>query len=1639
MAKITKTEFLNNIQNIINEGMKPQMHDHSKKFQIGHYVAGLFESGQRNPKLMNYLNNYNNLLNSGETKEFLLFEQFGQGLAQYASGNKAVKNVINEMNDTIKNYGTELEAYRLIECIQNPATQELVRDAYDNYLDSEDEESHNNLIDAIDICDQQCDPVAPKLLLVITNDASARIPEIELGTSVSKFDEIQRKIKEDKERKHIDDVKTQVDAYVRQVFDEAQAEKEAEKEACTFESIINNNGINLQESIKNIVSSEARSNKRLMETLEQYAGALNQGLYEERLYESFLTNISKFKYLLPVQKEIKRINEAVDKKPVSIMITKILEEMSTNGSYYIIPLIEEDAVRYVKKPNDVNRAQLVSALSAFASNPYCSAILNAVQFNDPEISATINEKTTAVKDQIKLIREDANVSPIYSPVQYIKENECIFNANGQFYVKKGNTLAKLSDEYLNQLSESFVSLCQLVNDPHVTINKDSITLVGTDKVANIYEGYAEINGNKETKETLRDLNEMYCKYDYDTNFFIMTSCLLENFNNIANVNFGKHIALNMNEGVNVDMFRLGNNIFVNAVNESMFKSTFYHNVNPIQCRNIINNHMGINVASLFEDLLPSQDKLLLKLNETKEEYESSIEKYETTIEKLKAAKEDCSSEENEKKLEAAIESAEKKVEELKKEYKDWQSKAEAATDADKDEKTNDEAKAKKAAKDDQDLEDDPNTDVEKSNEPIDADEVDAVKAELSQPIRSEEIDDEEDQTISDDEFDSYLDKDSENTEVSMMHHALSGDGSENDVPDESDLDEPLKDGFDEVSVDDTYSEEKSPVSDIDDNIIDDEKISDKDTEELNNNDDIEDDSDDLDLDDMSDDDTDDEDESIFDDEDVIKEGVSVPEGYKIANISFDQNLKTGEIFRTGSITVVCPMVSEDGEMYITSNLYHFYVDKESHLPVIEAGDIPVALYNAMVAAIQQEDLYAKVDAEGADRDIEDGDPKAKDVFYKADDVKAASDELEQDDDDALFDFTEDPDGESFTISAKDDESEDKDDSKEINLKDLLGDYDEDEYKEDATSVKKSPVIPAYKDDDTEIELPAATADDTDIPEISTKEAKKVADEDDADFLDDADNNNDFSDFDDEETEIPADDEDDEVDLPDFELDDEESDDNAAPKSKVPSVKVEESLRHQKSKKSKLSLNEARKAFIKLEAEYNKGGKHFFLSEGTIKPSKKEDAHINETLDGIDYNDEAPMNETNDTLDIMHARAEKSAQAANANIKVSNILHEGEIDYFIIAKDQKPLYVIFIIDDKIYYKEYGSFVAQLKNTKFFNADPREYVILDNGDEMDFININDIDAANDLINTIILTLDPKAIDENVKIKRPSIKAKDFEESKQADDILHGDTKKRKFEKDVEKETQKAGIDNPLAPSSQQQQESQVYQKTHSLTEAKVENKDMKLVYEPLDWVIIKETGMKAQVVNVVNDDNGDLTMLTILASNGTAYDVEDLSEIMPDPLYLENVPGRTINSQNLIVPRLGEFDIDPETRMSRPAQNEVLPKDWHKDLNGKTTPVYIVVEGQRISSMPVSALLEDVINSNKTIRVINEDGKSEEYDKDNLEFVDMPYAVVVDSEGKPVRSIQIDPKSYIEAQPEDMVECMVDGKMVEFPKKCIDVLS
>lgn len=916
------------------------------------------------------------------------------------------------------------------------------------------------------------------------------------------------------------------------------------------------------------MNSEAKTNKKLVETLEQYKGALNQGLYEERLYEGFIKNITPFNYLKSVDKELKRLEKVAEDHQTSINITKILEEMYTSGSYHIIPLIEEDTCRFIKNPTDVNCNQLKAALVAFASDPYCHAILEELELFNNAPAFLVNDKTMSIKDRTRLIKEHANVSNVYSPVQYIKENECVFNVNGQFYVKKGNTLAKLSEEYIPQLSEKFISLCQLVNDPRVIMNEDHITLVGNNKIANIYESYIDINGNKESIESVRDLGEMQLKYDFDNNFFIMTSCLAENFDNIANVNFAKHIALNEDEGINIDLFNLSGNIFVNAVNESMLTSTFYHNVNPIQCRNLINNHMGINVSYLFEDLLPSQDKMYLKLNETKNEYEASIAKYEATIEKLKKAKEEDISEDGEKKLDAAIEAAQAKVDELKKEYKDWQDDVDKVTNP---ENNKDEKSEKDSDAEDSDNNQDDNTEEEKGNEPIDAEDVEAAKADLSTPLSQEG----NDLSLSDDEFDTYLEGGSEvpgdemdPTDVNMAHHALAGDGRENEEPNPDELEDPMG-GEDELPADseeDTLPQVNTDDEDpFDAEIGGDEEVPAEGDEEINPEEPI---------DFEGGEDTLEEPESDVVSEPVEEpgtpveaEGVAVPEGYKIASIKFDENLKTGELFRTGSITVMVDMVDAEGKVYTESNNYHFYIDEETHLPVIDAADVPVALYNALVSSVQADTQFAKADAEG--KSNEEGgettklEPAADEVYYNADDVNVASDELQKDDEEGYFDFSDDGEGD-ITFSAKEEvPAEDSEDviptentpKKPIKASDLFGGV-EDEPAEEINS--EEVITPTYKVDDTVIDEPADNIEFEDEP----KESDENPSEDELNFEEEtpADTS-----VDNQESSFDSD----EKDFPDFDEVGEK------PKEENESVKTEK----------KISLNEARAAFVKLKAEY----------------------------------------------------------------------------------------------------------------------------------------------------------------------------------------------------------------------------------------------------------------------------------------------------------------------------------------------------------------------------------------------------------------------------------------------------------------------
>ena len=1566
MAKISRSEFLDNIRNIINEGMDNDYSDFdgTEKFGIRRYVTGLVEEGYKDPKLMSFLVRFDHRLNEGE-KEFMLFEEFGQGLSKFAKANKAVKSVITQMNETLAQSGNELEGYMLIENIQEPYAQKVVKDAYNTYIAEKNYDSKANLVEALDILYQTNDQLAERLNVLITEDAVHSLPAFSTFVNESEYDSVSKKIERANEEKKIKKIQEQIEAYANQIFDNAIQEREEEKAKLNLANIANSNGIGLTEAIKTIANSNARDNAGLMQKIDEYAGALTHGAYEERLYETFITNMQKYNYLLPVERAIKMIKENVEKRNLPIMITKILEEMSESMSYYIVPLIEEDCARFVKEPTPTNRVQMRNALVPHAGDPYVYAMLEAIDRDDTKAFNSLSEKALSIKDQIKMIRQNTTMSEIYSPIQYIKENECVFNANGQFYVKKGNNLAKLDEQYIPQLSEKFIALCQLVNDPRVSIDEDKIIFASNDKVAYIYEGYVDINGCRESRETLRNLNEMCMKYDFDTDFYITCSCLHENFNNIAHVNFAKHVSLNENSNINLDLFRLGNNIFINTVNEAVAQSTFYRDVNPIQCKNIINNHMGIGVASLFEDLVPSQDKIILRLNETQNEYESAIAKYEATIEKLEKALESCSTDENKEKLENAIKTAKDKVTELKKEYKEWQKDVENETQG-----KSDEEKAKDKV-DKEEVSGDGEPRKETTNEPLkDEDEVEAAMDDLTTPI-SDELEDEgeaeatddfeeeestEGMNVTDDEFKSFLKGDEDAEDATEDDYAIDADTEikttdlgDEDAEAETEYPETEEGTFDFNTAAEEFGSEDTEGEEVGDECVDGEcpeEGADAEGEEVEPGDEA----------------TDAFGGDLKDPLEINKE-VSIDnitnqednvDAYKIANVLFDENIKTGEKYKSGVVSVIVPMVQRNGKMYIKNESYHFYLDEDG-MPILDNDEMTAELYNAIVAAIKANPHYDEFVKEGIEKADEVDSIVNSWVINDGEDTEDEEDEFK----DSIFDVQDDEDELTFKFN---------DDHEEENVPEAPVKIDT-----PAEEPKEAPVIPTYKSGDTEIELPAPSADGTAIPEnkeVKVKNSKKI--------------------------------------------------------------------------------NEGKKSVIKIRPEYKKGDKYFFLNEGTIKPSKKQgkgNAALNEEIIGgsidnkdSDLNEPIVLSEEVSSLEYLHKEAidqVSKLQEQGVFLKVTNIETYGEdideVEYFTIEvqdieqpSDDTLSYTIYKIMNDVYYRPSDEFYQILKD--FEDEVPGqtiESLKVDylKDEPLDSVQIFDTEECEFIITSIIQSLtDIDTIDESMemlescKIRRPKLSAGgDFEKSKLVDDVLHGDKEKRDFEEKVEKETQKAGIDNPIAPAAQPEQE--VYEpklpNVHNLSE------QYDITYEPMDKVIYKKE--KAQVISVSEDGE----KINILVKNGKTVEVKP-KDLEPDPEYMNDLSNTP-----------DQFDFD-KNNLTKSAQNEDPVK--MKDLNGnKSVGCNIVVDGHRINVDECRASLNDIIDFKGTIRVLSETGEVQDYNRENIAFTERPYAVIVDNDGKPVRTIKVDPDSYIEANENDLVYCEVGQKLTRFPKDRIKILS
>lgn len=1609
--QLSKTELTSAIQQIINESLQETKSlDGTKVFNIRRYVNGLIEEGHKNPKLMTFLIGYENMLNNG-AKDFMLYEQFGKGLEEFARGNKVIKSILETMNEVMREHASELKAYVIIENIPDAYSQNLIREAYNEFLADKSDFTKSNLLESIqglyDINDYAANSLMTIVAESVQNDADYFQTRF---MNESAQASLERRLEESRKEKLTSDIFKKVERYLQEQNNAEELRAQKISEEYSLEGIANKSGLKLYERIANVMKTDAINNPKLKEVLLQYSSAIGAGAYEERLYETFLQNTSNFDYLLPVERMRNAIMEVASKKHEEIALTKILEEMKDSyNSYIYVNLIQEDVARYVKNPTPTNRVQLRNALMPYASDPYINEMFNIIYRDDSVKSNTLEEKALNIKEQVELIRQNVSVESIYTPVQYIRENECIFNVHGQYFIKKGNNISVLNEKYTKQLDSRFVELCHLVNDPKVQILEDRIILSGNEIYATIFEGFVEINSTyRESQESLRRLNEMCIKYEnYDTNFYIMCSCLLENFNSIAKVDWAKHIVLNENTNISADLFKLDKNIYMALHNNTLMKHTFYRNVNPIFCKNTINEHMGLNVASLFGDMLPDYDKMILALNEAKNEYESSIQQYEEMIVELEAAKDDAASEDLINELDSAIKDAKEKLEDVKAEYKDWQ-------------KTTEETLAEKKSKKDDEDDVEPEVTTEINNEPLDADEVEDYKDELSTPLSN--MDDmtpaeeagAEIPEMGDEEIDDIVAQATEMSDEEDEDPELNVEDDEEFVELDTDKiiagDEEDDDIFDDEEDEDAEAEVPAEdVSDEEDIIITDEE-------------------DELEQEPMETIEMGDEATDIFGGDvenplDALESDLYAPENesaeFGIANIMFNSNVN-GTVSKAGEVIVLRPVIDQDGNNHVNTETYKFYLDGEENMPIISAdGEISTAVYNAMVNAIKEHPQYETVCEIGvAVGDVEN--------------VSVVSDELTTSDSEDWEDEYEiemsDEDRGTYTIGDDFEDEEEAEETSEddiqiasddeLSLENIFDDVEDEDTEdaededtedvEDEDAEEKDPVV-VYKDEEgTEIEIPAADADKTAIPES----AKKI-------------NEN---------------------------------------RKSIIGISKKSFFVNEAAVKASKNMNEETVDLSKPEEIDGNGIETISHSANNLNKTE-----INsEPIENFNRETEpVAINAVYNFALECAANSEVDLHSINVSDLIEDDFEDGVITYFNIKdNDSETEYTVYAIGGEIFYRPASEFYqirqdvvdgvpgASIDNFRFEYADPTEPM-------PSYINRED---CMFIITSIFSSFTGRAYDsksvlndsltENCKIRKHNKLGADTKEvSKKFHDAKYGTKAENDFKQEIEAKQKLDGTIGAL-DAQQESVETETQEELNDAAEFTVEeetieeakpqlpnvNKKMDealarqileakaedIVYEPGDRVLVDDE--KGQVTDVKADIDG--TQIVVIMVQG--HTVEKMgTEIKPDPDYFK--PTYAPNN----------FELGPDG-LNLPPKNEELPKDdkYHRDLNESLIECNIVVDGHKFNFNRQLARLSDFVESSPTIRVISEDGSEANWPNDSIDVdqENWPYAVIANAEDEPIRKIKVNPVQYCqELDDEAMIEVLVADKLTQMPKKIIKIIS
>lgn len=358
-----------------------------------------------------------------------------------------------------------------------------------------------------------------------------------------------------------------------------------------------------------------------------------RGISEAFLIESMIQELELFSWENNAKASLVNLKKVYEANRAEIEVAKAIEEINKSGGKDLFSSITESMRNWISSPQRVT-GSLVRDLKKWIFNPTVKKLVE---------NLSIIENSNTNKFSINVNSENCEVKKLIAPA-LVLEKVSIFVASNRFFKANNGRVSILERKQAAELPGKFLNAVLSLTDPNVKINENGVDYyIGKNKLSIVFESLTDsknifFNGKRIPNDKIGFTLSMELRNSFQSSPETVNKALslVESVDYLTEIDFGKKIVSKIYEGVEANIFKFENKVYVHRVNPSMKKNELFEG-NGNQAVNLIKEFLGFDISESMVDLLEEEDKILTIMKNDKNEIGNNLSIVEGEVNKLKKA------------------------------------------------------------------------------------------------------------------------------------------------------------------------------------------------------------------------------------------------------------------------------------------------------------------------------------------------------------------------------------------------------------------------------------------------------------------------------------------------------------------------------------------------------------------------------------------------------------------------------------------------------------------------------------------------------------------------------------------------------------------------------------------------------------------------------------------------------------------------------------------------------------------------------------------------------------------------------------------------------------------------------------------